>query len=227
MVKAFLLLLLPLASAATIATVNCNGSVVSNPTLAQCGSFNEFAAASASSPSYISASASAGSSSFASANASLSGTYLFTVIGGGGGGGFFLPCLGVATDQVGAAASASFGAYSISSSGPHPHNPSSICASMGLQSASSFQYGVGQEVEISMSASVPPVHLSFGDASAGLGDFSVAAVFPAFEFWDSNGTPLSDVSYSLTQVPEPGTFGVWLVVLLVSCIAVREQLNIG
>lgn len=222
MVKAFLLLLLPLASAATIATVNCNGSVVSNPTLAQCGSFNEFAAASASSPSYISASASAGSSSFASANASLSGTYLFTVIGGGGGGGFFLPCLGVATDQVGAAASASFGAYSISSSGPHPHNPSSICASMGLQSASSFQYGVGQEVEISMSASVPPVHLSFGDASAGLGDFSVAGVFPAFEFWDPNGTPLADVQYSLTQVPEPGTFGIWLILLLVSWVERRS-----
>lgn len=46
--------------------------------------------------------------------------------------------------------------------------------------------------------------------------------FPAFEFWNPNGAPLSNVSYSLAQVSEPGNFGVLLVVLLISCAAQRQ-----
>ncbi len=221
MFRSFLLVLaLGTASATTIATVNCNGNITSDPTFAQCsGAQGSSATASVSSFLVVDVNTIGGSSAFASASASLSGTYLFTVTGGTGGG-FFLPCLGAAINPPFSSSSASFGGYSVTGIFP----AANICTSEGLASATPFTYGVGQQFAIGMSASAHAPGAGQWDAAAGLGSPALSVCCPQFEFWDSNGAALSNVSFTLTAVPEPGSFASCLVAFLVLLIVRPRRL---
>jgi len=186
--KGFLLLLvLGTASASTIATVNCDGNIVSDPTFAQCNDGKTHAYAQVFSPWDVGGSAwgaPIGSSGFSSTSVSLSGTYLFTVTGGTGGG-FFLPCVSAYIFPPFASADASFFGNGVGYSVSGTFMGANTCISEGLASASPFMYGVGQQFEISLSASAFGPGQGQWDAEASLGSFRT----PEFEFWDSNGTP--------------------------------------
>ncbi|HEV2688655.1 MAG TPA: hypothetical protein VGV35_08880 [Bryobacteraceae bacterium] len=225
MFKSLLLVLaLGSASASTIATVSCDGNTASDPTMAQCtgmnGQFPDANAMAQAGMPYgflgVDVNASAGGSGTATANATLSGTYLFTVTGGTGGG-FFLPCIGAYEDFGNS--SASFTGYSVFGTGGAGNN---ICSFEGLASATPFAYGVGQQVVISMDASSGTAgywqHPSYGTALLGdIGNITVP-----FLFWDSNGQPLSNVSFSLTEIPEPGSFAALSIAFLMLVLAQRR-----
>lgn len=216
MFRVFLLVLaLGIASASTIATVNCDGSIVSDSTHAHCnkttasvdtaadaqvdvGALNSFFT--------INVSA-AGPGGESSAQGTVSGAYIFTVASGTGGG-FFLPCIGgnggldVFPGPGAASTFASFGPLTNSGGGD-------ICSSEGLTSALPFVDDAGQEFAIFISASASKSSSAWWAAGAGLG-----GPHGEFLFWDSRGNPLSNVSYTLTEVPEPGSFAVVLVAFL-------------
>jgi len=218
-----LLVALGYANAATIATVNCDGLIVSDPNFATCNSTGSVALAEVDSvrpgPGRI-AEVFAGASAdffpdFARAQASLSSTYVFTVTDGTGGG-FFLPCL--SAQAFFTLASASFGGYSEEGAGRVPNN---LCQGAGFSSASTFDYGVGQQFLLQLTAfagGFSGVQLS---AEAGLG-FPDG---PSFEFWDAQGNPLSNVTFTLTEVPEPASFALLLAGLL--ALWVLRTLNSG
>jgi len=88
-----------------------------------------------------------------------------------------------------------------------------------LSEASPFVYGASQQVGMSFYASASAGDSNPGgwDASAGLGGY--AGFTFSFLFWDSEGHPLSDASYSLTEIPEPDSFRALGVAFLTLAVA--------
>lgn len=247
MFKSFLLVLaLGSASAASIiATVDCDGNITSSynfnfatdVSFAFCQSaigflsyaratVGPFPPANPALPLQVEGYTQAILGGFVEASASLSGTYELTVFSQFSGepitgGGFFLPC--IRATEVGGPpgssgfSSASFGGYSVDSGG----GGNNICAFEGLASASPFTYGVAQPFEITLSA----YGFNAADAGASLGG-NYGYPYPQFEFWSSSGYSLSNVSYVLVEVPEPGSFAVFIVAFLLLLCAQAQPLHL-
>ena len=219
-----LLLLLAFSSAcaSTIATVSCEGTVVSGTSSVQCSSALSSAFAKVDAPFLVVANAQG--IGYATAAASFSATYLFMVTAGPSAG-FYLPCIGAGIHPL-ASASGSFGRYSIEGIFPGAN----ICTFGGLASASPFIADVGQQFVISMSASARGFQ---GANPNGTAEVDLGASFRPFKFWDSNGNALTNVSYTLTlvptEVPEPSNisyfFFAWLLlgtVIVLSLVSTRS-----
>lgn len=225
MFKASLLMLaIGTASASTIATVNCDGSILSDANFAMCTVFpggQAHVSASAAVASFdVSAQAAASDfPHFAIAEARQSGTYLFTVTGGTGGG-FFLPCVSAAAYD-GGEADARFGNYG---SPVGTRRGADLCTYEDLSSATPFTYGEGQPFTISLYAHAQSGQCFYGPCSSANAGFGYA-YFPLFEFWDSQGNR-TNASFTLVEIPEPYTFalsGVALAALALAALRSRRR----
>ena len=156
-----------------------------------------------------------------SASASFSGAYILTVMGGIGDG-FADPGLSAAGDSFGAQDVAYSSAALYSNSGgceasgdPLPPYSFSTCGPTSL----SFVFGIPLTLDIDLSANATS---GFGyedpgvNAGAGIGGFS---------FYDVNGNPLNDITYTFfpapppTPTPEPGMFPLLAAVACAALIA--------
>lgn len=201
------------ASAASIAIVTCNGTTITDGGYAECGSRAGPAglyAQAFSSPFGVFAEVSGFGD--ASAVGSFSGTLELTITGGSGSGSF-APCLSVAWHgllQASGSAYASFGGFGLA--------PATRVASE-CGSALPFTYDVAQFFPVILDASGvvgvgQTMHLPSGGGSANIGQF---------RFWDAQGNPLSDVRYSLLEVPEPSASIAVMLALSGLWIAVRRR----
>ncbi|MGO4885582.1 MAG: PEP-CTERM sorting domain-containing protein [Bryobacteraceae bacterium] len=152
-----------------------------------------------------------GAGEYASASASLTEDFVLTVTGGFGNG-YAEPDLGAGGGGWGSYgvgwASASLGGCGVSSYGEGP--PSVGCPWNSVP----FVFGVPEQLTLSESANVSLEYTATGIPAVNAG----ALVYSGFLFFDANGQPLNDVSYSFVPgdlppaTPEPGT-------LLLSAIA--------
>jgi hypothetical protein len=128
------------------------------------------------------------------AQASFSDDYVFTVTGGTGAG-FFVPCLSGSTDAE-ASAGASFGSIAL---GLFAFQRNSTCNGPPFFFGQlPFSFGVQQIVHFTISASAGPSPLrgsAFGMAS-----------FDGILFFDTSGHPLSNITFTLVEVPEPSAW---------------------
>jgi hypothetical protein len=208
-----------LASAATISTfATCDGVTTTGTFSASCNDADITGFASASAmvqtgvPIGISVRTAAQSlmnPHSASASANISGDYVFTVFDGTGGG-FFYPCfVGSFASHSGALGEGSFGGVGYQFTGSSSF-PASNCRMFGSLSdffplSKPFTFGVPQIVPLSMGVLVG-AQGSFGQDSAGEsfpgGNFG----FPAFFFFDPSGNALSNITFTLVEVPEPSAW---------------------
>ena len=191
------------ASAATMmTTVTCNalGTTTTYTGSASCGGYSPDGTTATAGPTFAEVQAWATYGQQSGDAVSLA-TYAFTVIGGTGNG-FFLPCLYVAKDvSIGGTgwASASFATFSNNNATP---GGTDLC--VGATSGQPFTFGQTQVFSGSFAAHGQ----SIGGAPWGLGPQTggADATLRGFLFWDAAGHPLSDVSYTLIDLPEPSSF---------------------
>ena len=225
------------ASAATISTsATCDGVTTTGTFSASCGDadITGFASASAMVQTGVTIGISVRTAvqslmnpRSASASANISGDYVFTVFGGTGGG-FFYPCfVGSFASHSGALGEGSFGGVSFQFTGSSSF-PASNCRVVGSLSdffplSKPFTFGVPQIVPLSMGVLVTSQG-SFGQDSAGEsfpgGNFGV----PAFFFFDPSGNPLSNITFTLVEVPEPSAWSL-LVVGTMFFLAVASKIR--
>ena len=195
------------ASAAILSTqASCDGVVVNGTNSAQCGSptsASPFAAATAS-PNFASAGASSpfGSGHGANASAMVTEDLALTVTSGSTGG-FFIACISANRDVASAAATAIFTGPSFTAQQvatgfggsrivdletcENPFGPPVTVT------PARFTLGVPIRAELLLTAQAGGVPISAG----------ALASFKGFEFFDGSMNPLSAVTYSLVEVPEP------------------------
>jgi hypothetical protein len=203
-----------LASAATISTsAECDGGTTSGTFSANCnhlgfeaqasleasGTFSVFTEASLAAPNEP-------GDCCAVASANFSDDYYFTVFGGTGNG-FFLPCFVGSSEGAASSATMSFAglAFDITPLG----NPTN-CVSFPffpINLTKSFTFGVPQTVDITMLggsnySSIPPF------------SSSVSESLDHIMFYDSAGNPLSNVTFTLVEVPEPSAWSMLTIGLI-------------
>ena len=192
------------ASAAAITSVTCDGITITDSAFVQCGDRLD--------PTHLFANAFAGPSVVsagvtglgeATARASFSGTIELSVTGGTGSGSF-APCLFVQGGyfQGFGASSAAFGGFEMYLQGRFPQS--------GCGSALPFTYDVPQFFSVRLTA------YAYGRANGPwIPQADGTAGIDQFRFWDAQGNPLSNVRYSLSEVPEPSAS---IAVLLALCV---------
>ena len=210
-------------SVSTSAT--CNGVTYYGTASASCGSQGTAASAEWQGF-YVDASASSYNGGSSSASVSFSGAFILTVMGGTGDG-FADPGLSAGGDSFGAEATA-FASASLEASsggcqatgGPQPPYSFSTCTPTSM----SFVFGIPQTLGISLSANAT--------SGSGYDDPGVVggASTGGFSFYDVNGNPLNDVTYTFvpapppTPTPEPGMFPLLAAMACASLIA-RKRLR--
>jgi len=200
-----LILVVSSASAAILSTqASCDGIVVNGTNSAQCGSPSNgspFASATAG-PNFASADASSPFGHGANASAMVTEDLVLTVTSGLTEG-FFIACLSAGRDVSSAAATAiftgpGFAAQQVATGfgGQRIVDLETCENSFGMPvsvTPASFTLGVPIRTELLLTAQAGGVPISAG----------ASASFSGFEFFDGSMNRVSDVTFSLVEVPEP------------------------
>lgn len=207
-------------SGSTLVTVSatCNGATYQGGDSVSCGDYTAGATAMASLANlFVMAGASAGPyPSTSSASASLSEDFILTVTGGYGDG-YAAPELSAGASNWGAPAvawaGASLGGCSVGAYGTGP--PADYCSPTSV----AFVFGVPQMLTLSESAGAEA-----GPWEWGTPEVEGSAAFGGFFFFDAQGQPLSDVTYTFVPVdssatPEPATLPILAVLAAAAFIA--------
>jgi hypothetical protein len=210
------------ASAATISTsATCDGVTTIGTTFAMCNiPFGAGAVASITAPSFeespssletpfrLSVSAAGPGNQSTSASANFSDDYVFTVLGGTGGGLFF-PCF------VGSGQGSGGGSFAgvVLGFTDVPGNGTTNC---GIQlrggTPQPFTFGVPQVV---------PVGLQAFAGVGPSGEFDANVSLYQILFFDPSGNPLSNVTFTLVEVPEPSAWSLVSIGLIFLAVAIR------
>jgi hypothetical protein len=192
-----------LVSAATISTVaQCDGTTIFGTFSASCNhlgfeahssieispTFSVFAEASLQPPNTP-------GDAGAAASANFSDDYFFTVFGGTGDG-YFRPCFVGSSGGSGISATMSFGGMAFDVT-PVSQNPTNCLSSpfFPVNFYRPFTFGVPQVVHVTMLGSARPGPSIF----PGMVSESLDHIL----FADTSGNPLSNITFTLVEVPEP------------------------
>jgi hypothetical protein len=213
-------------SSAAILTTQaiCDNVIVNGTSSASCGDLivhNPFAMATAGPPTApdaafvqtVSADAAALFPHSAAASASVAADYLFTVTTGPTQG-FFIACLRVQTDN--GRATATFGGQKLSPFGGTRFSNVGTCPDFDPLvtvipvTPESFTLGANMMLGLFLTASAPGIPIS----AQGFAGFK-----RGFQFFDASMNPISDVTYTLVEVPEPSTAALVICGLLILAVA--------